>query len=497
MGLKRKWLRIALLVGVLAGVLGAAVSAPPDSAGASARTANGTAAANAQPAADETTTESVAVPLAAGGNLVGWFGLPTTSAEILAGNSAISVIWVFDASTQTWSSDSAALPSSLRTPLEITQGTGLFLVTSAATELSVPTARVFTTNLFGPLGTDPDASDLGEAVFRRTVDGASVSVEADSLIPGNAYTVWWVIWNDPTLCDGLCGEPDLGIEGNSVPFAAGAVASEAGTASFNSHLTADGSVAGQEVIAGGLTDPVNATIHVVVRDHGPALTGDALIAQLTLFEESAADADSVGDGFAFDVQAAVNDGPNVSTAGLIVFQSAPFTLSPDLGASVSGESTLVRTVNGLSMTFTDNELEPGDAYSIWWLIFNNPAGCTGGCGEDEVGAFLESGENPAELSALNATGGVADSSGSATFSASLAIGDEGPGEFLFGEGVTDSLGAEVHLIIRTHGPASEDADTLLAQTSTFGGSCDVNAGGTLAEGEGFACLEPHASIHMP
>ena len=46
--------------------------------------------------------------------------------------------------------------------------------------------------------------------------------------------------------------------------------------------------------------------------------------------------------------------------------------APD-GPIVEGaESTLVRMEHGLYATFDAVELEPGDAYTVWWAIFNKP-----------------------------------------------------------------------------------------------------------------------------
>jgi hypothetical protein len=53
------------------------------------------------------------------------------------------------------------------------------------------------------------------------------------------------------------------------------------------------------------------------------------------------------------------------------------------------------------------------------------------------------------------------------------------------EGLT-SLLAEVHAVVRTHGPASEDPDILEAQVTTFEGGCDI-----------FSCYDPQLAILAP
>lgn len=71
-------------------------------------------------------------------SLVGWFGAPTTSTAILAGDPSIERIWWFDANGQTWIVDSTDLPISLRPEIRIRRGTGFFLSASESTQLRVP-----------------------------------------------------------------------------------------------------------------------------------------------------------------------------------------------------------------------------------------------------------------------------------------------------------------------------------------------------------------------
>ena len=45
--------------------------------------------------------------------------------------------------------------------------------------------------------------------------------------------------------------------------------------------------------------------------------------------------------------------------------------SPAAG-NVVGEATLKRSKEGVNVTIHTTELGPGNAYTIWWIIFNNP-----------------------------------------------------------------------------------------------------------------------------
>ncbi len=85
--------------------------------------------------ADNDRTETIALP--AGLELIGWFGVPTTSRAILDANARIITIWAWDHASESWLVDSRFLPNSLRVTIAITRGRGFFVVTSAPTSLDV------------------------------------------------------------------------------------------------------------------------------------------------------------------------------------------------------------------------------------------------------------------------------------------------------------------------------------------------------------------------
>lgn len=152
-----------------------------------------------------------------------------------------------------------------------------------------------------------------------------------------------------------------------------------------------------------------------------------------------------------------------------------------------GTSDLVRTVDGISMNIDTTDLPVG-ANSVWWVIFNDPSKCSDGeCGENDV--LPPPGNVAAGVSVLWAgSGAIVGPDRMAHFSSSLGLGeDSAPGELLWGPALTNPMGAEVHLIVRYHGPAAwEDPVALTGQLSTFGGSCDD-----------FACYDAQAAIHKP
>ena len=122
------------------------------------------------------------------------------------------------------------------------------------------------------------------------------------------------------------------------------------------------------------------------------------------------------------------------------------------GSAVAGSSsTLVRNSNGVYMTLLTSGLTAGDAVTIWWVIFNNPSACSHGmfglrCGHGDF-------SNPAvKASVMYAAGHVIGSDGVGDYGAGLSVGEQTI-VVLFGPGLTNSFGADVHLVVHDHGPA--------------------------------------------
>lgn len=139
---------------------------------------------------------------------------------------------------------------------------------------------------------------------------------------------------------------------------------------------------------------------------------------------------------------------------------------------VVGSATLKREKNGVRVEIETSELVDGDAHTVWWIIFNNPDACAGDCG------MVDFGTPAVNAAVLHATGGVADEFGDATFNAFLPLGlirlnrtETSRGRHRLGPGLQNPKGAEIHMVIRTHGEASTGA-ALIEQMSTFGGLCD-------------------------
>jgi hypothetical protein len=119
----------------------------------------------------------------------------------------------------------------------------------------------------------------------------------------------------------------------------------------------------------------------------------------------------------------------------------------------------------------------GDATTMWWVIWNNPEGCEDGCGPDDLARSLVDGNDlSGTVGVLPATGSVA-TSGRWSASATLAEGVIPP-YAVVPIPLGDAATAEVHLVVRSHGPASNfTADQLVEALTTIDGGCGINTCG--------------------
>lgn len=193
-----------------------------------------------------------------------------------------------------------------------------------------------------------------------------------------------------------------------------------------------------------------------------------------------------------------SDDTLVTTATVEAFQDAG-----DVGGGVlepgttyapttHGEATLKRGEDWIETTIETSSL-PAGAYTVWWVVFDTPDGCSEICDDDDL-------LNPdAGVSAFWATGGVVEGDGTATFSARYQVGDdlgEQDAQQILGDGSLDTSRAEVHNIIKYHGPASSDPATLRSQTTTLLGECDEGANAIdLGPPFGVQCFDPQHVVH--
>lgn len=102
-----------------------------------------------------------------------------------------------------------------------------------------------------------------KATLVRNNNHLSVSGQATDLIPGNTYTVWWIVTDSSGLV---------------VVNATGGIANAAGQYRFGGALQTGvyepGETTPRFVLVGGsLVDPINALVVLHVVDHGPPVPG--------------------------------------------------------------------------------------------------------------------------------------------------------------------------------------------------------------------------------
>lgn len=166
-------------------------------------------------------------------------------------------------------------------------------------------------------------------------------------------------------------------------------------------------------------------------------------------------------------------------------QNADVHRFEDLSIVEGADAYLVRMDHGVYMHVVTDDLEPGHAVTMWWVVFNNPAECSGDeCGEDDVfnlnadGSFIlnDDGSPPLnseqwdkiQLSLLRADGIVVPADGIGEFRGHLPIGDTS--EAVLGPGLLDSMKAEVHMVLRDHMTPTPETQNIML--NTLNGGCE-------------------------
>lgn len=143
---------------------------------------------------------------------------------------------------------------------------------------------------------------------------------------------------------------------------------------------------------------------------------------------------------------------------------------------------LARTDSAVSGFIYSVGVQPSSVYTLWWVVFNNPAGCDGPCDLPDVLAAVgeNANNNPANIGVFYGGGKQVGVIGAVGFGATLREGDKsycvaaGDGPFAaLCNPLVDANTAEVHLVVRTHGAMVPGQ--LQSQMSKFTGGCGVNA----------------------
>lgn len=164
------------------------------------------------------------------------------------------------------------------------------------------------------------------------------------------------------------------------------------------------------------------------------------------------------------------------------------------GASAS----LVRNDNGITYRFQTRGLTPGNAYTLWLVVIDQPDQCQASpCAAPD---FLANAGPDAQVT--YAAGHVVGGSGNATFAGSRSVG---PIEGWLPDRTFDNpRGAEVHLVVNDHGPSL--AEHMPGMIHTYRGGCSDDSpfpaifpDTALADGEPGpnTCLLTQAAVFVP
>lgn len=110
-------------------------------------------------------------------------------------------------------------------------------------------------------------------------------------------------------------------------------------------------------------------------------------------------------------------------------------------------ATLLSTEDGIAIRFATKNLEVNHAYTMWVAIINNPQACTTDpCGPDVLG-------NPdvVKTEMLQGDSLFYTENALMEFTTFIPVGDAPEGEGWFGNGLTNPLEAEIHVVIQDHG----------------------------------------------
>lgn len=154
----------------------------------------------------------------------------------------------------------------------------------------------------------------------------------------------------------------------------------------------------------------------------------------------------------------------------------------EVGQAVHNSSAAIwRDEDGISFRIRTTGLTKDHAYTVWFFSYDAPENCRTGDGNEGTRCTGNDFLNPASLpSIMWGTGKFVKSNGLVTFTGRRespsspcitepAVVDEKCSGVLLGHGLHDPLGAEIHFVLRDHGPDQEGIED---ETTTINGGCD-------------------------
>ena len=195
--------------------------------------------------------------------------------------------------------------------------------------------------------------------------------------------------------------------------------------------------------------------------------------------------------------------PEHQTADLLTFAE----FEPVEGAT----ARLVRGDDAIRTRTDTRDLDHGHVLTLWWVVFNHPDHCEHGQGEVACGEadLFDGPDGPTgvEPACVYADGSLVSGNGQARFTDRLSVGevrdscidffvDAVPELAGSDHGLTNPEGAEVHLVVRSHGPRIPGK--VAEQRSTFAGGCEeFLAAGATHELEPGECSDLQVAILPP
>lgn len=184
----------------------------------------------------------------------------------------------------------------------------------------------------------------------------------------------------------------------------------------------------------------------------------------------------------------------------------------DVGDEVAGsEAAIWRDEDGVSFRIDTTGLVEGHGYTVWLISHDNPDACVTGDGETGSRCTTLDMLNPATLTSLmwGRSGQFVEDDETTTFTGHRSVPEgpcitepvvlfEGCDGVLAGHGLHNPEEAEIHFVLRDHGPRQEGLED--EQISTINGGCDpatheglpVFGPGWGAPGD-YACHDPQAT----
>jgi hypothetical protein len=172
----------------------------------------------------------------------------------------------------------------------------------------------------------------------------------------------------------------------------------------------------------------------------------------------------------------------------------------DMAMEDVGNAQLIRLPGGIvsALTLDDTDLREGDVYTVWFVVFNDWQQCpSGDCGSDPMDY-----DDP-DLVGLDigyATGEIVRQDGELKVAAFVPRGmlDGFPDELgqTSGRGLERPLRAEIHVVLRDHGPL--EPNLAIDQLTTYMGGCDygsspMSPGSAGAAGD-YRCADRYSAV---